>query len=266
MVRRKKFILQGGARTLSLLPQVTEVTFASARYRPRFQPDDLQILFRPEGDPPRQRFRVNGIGYEVGYPHIQIKRPGDVIETAPGRGQTIYSKYDPANAPVLPEDLVVSEIVPSPRTHEIIGELWRTAVRLWEPGAADRIDLLCMTLLSELLLCWKMKAAESPCHIRIRKAASWLNAHPEKNIDEAARTFGFSRRSFDRHWREVFGDPPGQYLRDRRIAEARYLLAETEQSIAEIAFRLGYAEVTNFSAAFRNRTGSTPLAFRKKFR
>ena len=132
--------------------------------------------------------------------------------------------------------------------------------------AADRIDLLCMTLLSELLLCWKMKAAESPCHIRIRKAASWLNAHPAKNIDEAARTFGFSRRSFDRHWREVFGDPPGQYLRDRRIAEARYLLAETEQSIAEIAFRLGYAEVTNFSAAFRNQTGSTPFAFRKKFR
>ena len=265
MFRPKHIILRSCPRTLSLLPQITEVRFASFRYLPRQQVSDVQIMFHPEGKPHQQRFRVNGVEYEVGYPHIQIKRPGEIIEAEPGCGQTIYFKDDPADAPVLPEDLVVSDILPSTRMHEIIGELYQMLDHSWELGTADRIDLLCMMLLTELLLSCRTKVTESPCHIRIRKAASWFSTHPEKKIDEAARIFGFSRRSFDRHWVEVFGDSPGHYLQELRISEARHLLAETNLSVEEIAFQLGYREVTNFSAAFKNKNGLTPLAFRRTF-
>lgn len=52
-------------------------------------------------------------------------------------------------------------------------------------------------------------------------------------------------------------------IRHQRACE---MLAESESSIAHIAWRLGYTDTGNFSHAFRKQGGATPSAYRKERR
>ena len=45
---------------------------------------------------------------------------------------------------------------------------------------------------------------------------------------------------------------------------SKYLLEETSLGLAEIAYELGYSEVSGFSRAFRSWTGETPQSFRAR--
>ncbi|MEP1594768.1 MAG: AraC family transcriptional regulator ligand-binding domain-containing protein, partial [Halieaceae bacterium] len=51
-----------------------------------------------------------------------------------------------------------------------------------------------------------------------------------------------------------------------REQRARYYLASTALSLSEIAFELGYSELSAFSRAFRSRVGETPQAYREKMK
>jgi AraC-like DNA-binding protein len=54
---------------------------------------------------------------------------------------------------------------------------------------------------------------------------------------------------------------------DRRVLlEAKRLLAHGDLPAAKIAARLGFPSATNFSTFFRQRTGTSPLAFRHAVR
>jgi AraC-like DNA-binding protein len=52
-------------------------------------------------------------------------------------------------------------------------------------------------------------------------------------------------------------------LQDRRIFEARKLLAETKLRINVIGTSLGFTSAAYFTRAFQNRTGSSPREFRR---
>ena len=49
-----------------------------------------------------------------------------------------------------------------------------------------------------------------------------------------------------------------------REKRARYYLSHTNLSLSEIAFELGYSELSAFSRAFRTWTGETPQVYREK--
>lgn len=51
-----------------------------------------------------------------------------------------------------------------------------------------------------------------------------------------------------------------------RENRAKYYLANTSMALSEIAFELGYSELSAFSRAFRAWTGETPQAYREKIR
>jgi AraC-like DNA-binding protein len=48
-----------------------------------------------------------------------------------------------------------------------------------------------------------------------------------------------------------------------RINEAQKLLQETELGIAEIAFQVGFENLSYFNRSFKNLTGSAPRTFRE---
>jgi AraC family transcriptional regulator len=50
---------------------------------------------------------------------------------------------------------------------------------------------------------------------------------------------------------------------NRRIEHAKTLLANPSQSVTEVAFELGFSEMSSFSAAFRKATGTTPSKYRR---
>lgn len=66
--------------------------------------------------------------------------------------------------------------------------------------------------------------------------------------------------------REVTGRTPGQIIRAAQIAEAQRLLQHTDQTIAEIAYELGFRDTAYFGRFFKRETGVTPGRFRRQTR
>jgi AraC family transcriptional regulator len=83
------------------------------------------------------------------------------------------------------------------------------------------------------------------------------------SLAHLADLVGLSRYHFCRAFKQSFGVPPHHYHMERRIAQAKLLLANQATSVTEIGFDVGYGQTSAFSAAFRKATGSTPSHFRR---
>jgi AraC family transcriptional regulator len=70
------------------------------------------------------------------------------------------------------------------------------------------------------------------------------------------------------HLRRLFqtyaGCSPAQWLRSRKIDAARDRLLHTDTSISGIAFELGFYDQSHFTNMFREVTGTTPAAYRRR--
>ena len=64
----------------------------------------------------------------------------------------------------------------------------------------------------------------------------------------------------------VMGCPPKDFIHDRIMADARNQIQNTEKSIKEIAYDLGYEDIQTFSRFFKNKQGISPLHYREKIK
>ena len=67
-------------------------------------------------------------------------------------------------------------------------------------------------------------------------------------------------------FRKEFNTSPISYLISRRIQESRFLLAETDHSLSQIAQILGFSSSSYFSQSFRRLEGMSPMEYRKRRR
>lgn len=81
------------------------------------------------------------------------------------------------------------------------------------------------------------------------------------SLDELAAEVGLGPRQLLRGFRSVFGQSPFELVRNERLDHAKIVLAETDIPLKEIAYRVGYGDVTNFIHAFRRRFGAPPRQF-----
>lgn len=103
---------------------------------------------------------------------------------------------------------------------------------------------------------------------RCVEAAGWIEAHSaeEVTLDAAAAFAGFSPYHFLRLFRRVTGVTPHQYLVQCRLKQAAALLAEPGRSITDIAYDVGFGDLSNFVRSFRRAAGLSPRAFRNASR
>ena len=59
-----------------------------------------------------------------------------------------------------------------------------------------------------------------------------------------------------------FARTPMEYLKRRRLEEARHLLVTTDGPMSEVAARVGFANQFHFSREFKAAFGATPSAYR----
>ena len=83
------------------------------------------------------------------------------------------------------------------------------------------------------------------------------------DLPEIARLAGMSKRTTNRACKAATGMTPVRRLRELRMTHARGLLQHSNLPVTEIAFRVGYARVQEFSRDFRKRYGQTPREARK---
>ncbi|MGL1957453.1 MAG: helix-turn-helix domain-containing protein [Colwellia sp.] len=88
-------------------------------------------------------------------------------------------------------------------------------------------------------------------------------ANAELNVDLAITELGVSRTKINDILKEELGFTFSAYLNKLRLTEAARLLTEKkEANIAEIAYSVGYKNVTYFNKLFKNEYGCTPKIFK----
>lgn len=100
---------------------------------------------------------------------------------------------------------------------------------------------------------------------QIGKALTLIHSEAGKDwmLEELAHESGMSRSSFANTFKELVGVTPMAYLADRRMEKAKKYLAETDQSLLEVAENVGYSSEAAFSRAFKRSIGQTPGHYRR---
>lgn len=115
------------------------------------------------------------------------------------------------------------------------------------------------------LMPWRIQN-QAPVDHRLEKVLTFLGANISGTISqvEVARLAGLTPAAFSRFFRRRMGKTFQRYLNDMRLSEACRQLLETSKSIAEIAFEVGFQNLSTFNRSFRESRGVSPRQFRTR--
>ncbi len=82
------------------------------------------------------------------------------------------------------------------------------------------------------------------------------------NVRAVAAVAHLSEAHFIRSFRAVFGETPHRYLQRRRVERSMFLLRETDRSVIDICFDVGFTSRGTFSRMFREIVGEAPSDYR----
>jgi AraC family transcriptional regulator len=87
----------------------------------------------------------------------------------------------------------------------------------------------------------------------------------EISVGDLAQVAGLSEAHFSRAFKQTAGTTPVKFVAERRLERAKRLLADTPDSIIQIALTCGFSDQAHFSRSFQQAFGVTPSALRKSF-
>ena len=99
--------------------------------------------------------------------------------------------------------------------------------------------------------------------LRARDAMDRDFAQP-LDVPTLARIAHVSEAHFIRVFRATFGETPHRYLQRRRVERAMFLLRETDSSVTDICFDVGFSSLGTFSRTFAAIVGEPPSAYRDR--
>ena len=85
------------------------------------------------------------------------------------------------------------------------------------------------------------------------------------SLQQIAENVGLTTNSLCRFFKRVTGKTLISFIHQFRVSIAKEGLRDGKSNISEIAFRCGYNDLTFFNRKFKEKTGMTPTAYRKKF-
>lgn len=131
--------------------------------------------------------------------------------------------------------------------------------------------------LAEFLICDQRLALDHMSKMRFKRentkqevfralwqARSMMEEGVQRNpsLDEICSAIGMSKYHFIRTFKQTFGLAPHQFLKQKRLEQAREELIKG-RSPFDVALTFGYADVPAFSKAFKQAFGLTPGHFKK---
>ena len=190
-----------------------------------------------------------------------------VIITLPRRLTACSVLFSPGHIGPPPAPVSVFEMTPLARALVLECRAWGDP----EGQLSDHARLVFQTLGS---VTWRLSASPSPTTLPAPKSAAlaraveMTEAHLEDppDVAELARQIGLTPRTLARRFSQEMGMSWRAVLRRLRMIRAIEQLAETPDTVAQIAYGLGYNSLSAFNAAFRDFTGQSPTDYRRSFR
>jgi AraC-like DNA-binding protein len=165
--------------------------------------------------------------------------------------------WQAGSAPPLPE-LVV------------LGELAQSAADGSSDIGLDEIGQVLASRFVEVVSGKPRKAASGAARDRRRavETALWIDAHSSRpiSLEDAAEQAGISPFHFLRLFSDTLGVTPHQYLVRSRLRHAARRLTEDDSTITDIAYDVGFGDLSNFVRTFHRAAGTSPLRFRQASR
>ena len=92
------------------------------------------------------------------------------------------------------------------------------------------------------------------------------NYQRKLSLEEIGRLVKMSPTSVCRYFKRHTHQNLWEYLNSYRINRAAQIIAESNLTISQIGNSCGFSNISNFNHAFRERVGTTPGEYRRKFR
>lgn len=186
--------------------------------------------------------------------HLGVTVPGDVAVLGVDNDEVLCELSDPPLSSVLPNARRAG--------YEAAAILTKLMAR---DRAAARISLAI-----EPLRVVERQSTDtlSVADARLAAAVRIVRHHATDgiNVADLLRKVPMSRTHLEQRFKAHFGVSPHRMIKTAKIARARELLLESDLPIARIADLAGFESPSYLSAAFRRKTGESPLAFRRKLR
>ncbi|TFV74775.1 AraC family transcriptional regulator [Bradyrhizobium frederickii] len=149
----------------------------------------------------------------------------------------------------------------------VLGELAQTAADGNSDIGLDEVGQILAGRFVDLVSGRPRKPATPNARDRRRavEAALWIddNSHDEVDLEQAAKQAGLSPFHFLRLFSSVLGVTPHQYLVRSRLRHAARLLADDDIAITDVAYDVGFGDLSNFVRTFHRAAGVSPTRFRQ---
>jgi len=89
-------------------------------------------------------------------------------------------------------------------------------------------------------------------------------ANENLSVEEICKVIGISRVQLYRKVKALLGCSVSEYIINKRLKKAKYLLLNEDLSISEVTYRVGISSPTYFSTLFKSKYGCTPTEFKKE--
>ncbi len=232
----------------------------------------LEFCFRLRSDDEEAHDRIGERAYSAHFPHLLVKRP-----SLPHRYE--FTRRREAVFLIYPENrmetfesfgICFDDPVLEFRYDEHCRSLFAELLNLFKithlPGVADELDAKAWLLIQHVYAMGSAFAADpDPVAEDIRRIASYLSTHYAGKIDLARLVgrYGFSLRSFYRHWAKVFDRSPNDMIMELKMKEALRLLENRALPVCRIAGMLRFADSAYFIHCFRKRFKTAPQQYRR---
>jgi AraC-like DNA-binding protein len=152
----------------------------------------------------------------------------------------------------------------------VLGELAQAAACGRSDMGLDEIGHLIASRLVEVVSGEPRRPAKLTARDRRRavEAALWIeaNSHLDIELEDAARQARVSPYHFLRLFSAALGVTPHQYLLRSRLRHAARCLTEDDKPVTDIAYDVGFNDLSNFVRTFHRAAGVSPLKFRQASR
>ncbi|WP_431242520.1 helix-turn-helix domain-containing protein [Flavobacterium sp. P21] len=102
---------------------------------------------------------------------------------------------------------------------------------------------------------------------KLYKAKEIVTTHYSKppSIIQLSQMVGLNSNKLKKNFKELFGIPVFKYVQEERLHKAYELLRESEKTVQEAAWEVGYESLSSFSNAFNKKFGMRPNEVRFQF-
>lgn len=148
------------------------------------------------------------------------------------------------------------------------------SIPIVEPARTQHLCKLLFSLVDNLSGASKPTADEMPEAFNeakvaipiVQKAVSYIDTHYHESLrlEHVAAYVGLNPSYFSTIFKRELKINFSNYLTQKRIEEACRLLLQSNHSLSDIAFEVGFENQSYFSQIFREHTGMTPKEYRKK--